>query len=200
MKRIAIIVLAAALALCAACTPVEPENVNVAPADIEAAISSALGEGYLCDTAIDADRLADYYGLDMSKVEGFAAKENAVSSVYLDTVVILEVADGYADEAVEAFNAAFAQSAGYVRMYPFDAAKVLGARIFKSGNYVAYIIAGAAAGEDATAEDEARLASDEYAKVDAAWQSIFGAAPENLAVVPEDDGGQGGMFGGLIGG
>lgn len=56
-----------------------------------------------------------------------------------------------------------------------------------------YVIAGASYdGEDSEAEN--KLAASEYAKIDEAVQSIFGTLPENLAVVPEDDGTAGGLM------
>ena len=63
----------------------------------------------------------------------------------------------------------------------------------QSGNYVIYVIAGASYdGEDSEAEN--KLAVSEYAKIDEAIKSVFGSLPENLAVVPEDDGNNGGLI------
>lgn len=61
---------------------------------------------------------------------------------------------------------------------------MLNGRLYQSGNYVIYIIAGASyEGDDA--EAESKLAVSEYAKIDEVIKSVFGALPENLAVVPE---------------
>ena len=66
----------------------------------------------------------------------------------------------------------------------FGTAKVMNARIYQSGDYVLYIIAGASYdGEDSEAEN--KLAVSEYAKIDEALKSVLGTLPENLAVVPE---------------
>lgn len=60
----------------------------------------------------------------------------------------------------------------------------MNARIYQSGDYVLYIIAGASYdGEDSEAEN--KLAVSEYAKIDEALKSVLGTLPENLAVVPE---------------
>ena len=68
----------------------------------------------------------------------------------LDTVIILKTKDGYADEAVSLLNDSFGQTVSYIRQYPFGTAKVLNARIYRTGNYVIYVIAGASYdGEDA---------------------------------------------------
>ena len=66
----------------------------------------------------------------------------------------------------------------------FGTAKVMNARIYQSGDYVLYIIAGASYdGEDSEAEN--KLAVSEYAKIDETLKSVLGTLPENLAVVPE---------------
>ena len=82
---------------------------------------------------------------------------------------------------------------GYIRQYPFGVAKVEGTRIFASGNYVMYILAGASYdGEDS--DGEIKLADAEYAKIDAAVKTIFGTLPVNLAEIPEDSGNGGGLI------
>lgn len=164
------------------------------PADIEKKIADAIGkDNYLCDTEVEKDWLQNSFGLDLSKVESYVAKQNSISSVNPDTVIVLKVKDGYADEAVKTLNTAFAQMVSYIRQYPFGTAKVMNARLYQSGNYVIYVIAGASYdGEDA--EAEAKLANTEYAKIDEAIKGVFGTLPKNSAVVPEDDGNNGGGF------
>ena len=169
-------------------------TVTATPAEIEQKIADAIGkDNYLCDTDIDKDWLQNSYQLDMSKVDSYVAKQNSISSVNPDTVIILKVKDGYADEAVKALNTSFAQMVDYIRQYPFGTAKVLNARIYQSGNYVMYILAGASYdGEDSEAEN--KLAVSEYAKIDEAIKNIFGSLPNNSAVVPENDGSAGGQI------
>ena len=125
-------------------------------------------------------------------MENYSAKQNSISSVNPDTVIVLKTKDGYANEATEILNTSFEQMAGYIRQYPFGTAKVLNARLYQSGDYVIYVIAGASYdGDDAKAE--AKLAVAEYEKIDEVIEGIFGVLPENLAVVPEDDGSAGGL-------
>ena len=71
---------------------------------------------------------------------------------------------------------------GDIRQYPFGTAKVLNARLYQSGDYVIYVIVGASYDGD-DAEAEAKLAVAEYEKIDEVIEEIFGALPENLAVV-----------------
>ncbi|MBQ6569451.1 MAG: hypothetical protein IJL87_04260 [Clostridia bacterium] len=204
MKKLITLVLAALMLLSfASCSSNKKSNSqtdeNVTPAEIEAAIAKALDDGYLCTVDVPEDSIfSSAIGrLDLNKVISYVAKQTTVPSVNMDSVVIAKCQPGYADEAVTLFNEYFAQTIGYVRQYPFGVAKAENARIYKVGDTVMFIMAGASASEDATAEDAAKLAADEYKKIDEAIKSIFGSVPENLAVVPENSGNNGG---GLIGG
>ena len=179
-------------------TPEPQPETTINVAAIEKTIADAVGaDNYLCNTDIEENWLKNYYGFDMSKIEEFIAKQNAISSVNLDTVLVLKVSDDYADTAVELLNKSYDQTVGYIRQYAFGVSKVLNARIYKEGNYVMFILTGASYdGEDA--EEEEKLAVSEYAKIDAALAKLFGSTPVNLAVVPEDDGNNGGFNGGLL--
>ena len=167
---------------------------EITPASIEKVVADAIGtDNYLCDTDIDEDWLKNSFGLDMTKIKSYIAKQNAISAVNLDTVIVLEVEDGYADTAVNILNQAYAQTVGYIRQYAFGVGKVMNVRIYKEGNFVMYILAGASYdGDDAEKEDA--FAVSEYAKIDAALNTLFGETPKNLAIVPEDDGNSGGLI------
>ncbi len=160
-------------------------TVTTTPAEIEQKIADAIGkDNYLCDTDIDKDWLQNSFQLDMSKVDSYVAKQNSIASVNPDTVIVLKTKDGYAADAVKALNDNFAQMVSYIRQYPFGTAKVMNARLYQSGDYVIYVIAGASYdGDDAEAEN--KLAVSEYAKIDEALKSVLGTLPENLAMVPE---------------
>ena len=201
MKRIALIFLSFVMLLSlAACGTNSNTNNNgntnttAAPAEIEQKIADAIGkDNYLCDTEIEKDWLQNSFQLDLSKIDSYVAKQNTISSVNPDTVIVLKTKEGYADKAVKLLNENFAQMVSYIRQYPFGTAKVLNARLYQSGDYVIYVIAGASYdGEDSEAEN--KLALSEYAKIDEAIQSVLGTLPENLAVVPEDDGSAGGLI------
>lgn len=193
MKKIIAIVLAAVMALslaaCGSNTPKKPDDIktDATPAEIEAVVAKALGDGYLATVDVPEEELfmSALGYLDLTKVKSYVARQAAVTSVDLDTVVIVECEDGYAEEAVAKFNESFAQTISYIRQYPFGVAKVEGARLYQVGNTVIYIIAGAAYdGEDA--EAEAKLAADEYRKVDDALKGLFGALPQNLIQMPKN--------------
>ncbi len=169
-------------------------DVTLTPAEIEQKIADAVGkDNYLCDTEIDNEWLQNSWQLDMSKIESYVAKQNSIGSVNPDCVIVLKTKDGYAADAVKALNTYYAQTVDYIRQYPFGTAKVMNARIYQSGDYVLYIIAGASYDGD-DSEAEAKLAVSEYEKIDAAIKDIFGTLPANSAVVPEDDGNNGGLL------
>ena len=192
MKRIALIFLSLVMLLSlAACGTNSNKNNNgntnttATPAEIEQKIADAIGkDSYLCDTDIDKDWLQNSFQLDLSKIDSYVAKQNSIASVNPDTVIVLKTKDGYAAAAVKALNEGYAQMVSYIRQYPFGTAKVLNARIYQSGDYVIYVIAGASYdGEDSEAEN--KLAVSEYTKIDEALKSVLGTLPENLAVIPE---------------
>lgn len=171
---------------------------DISLGDIETAIADALGDGYLCTVKVPEDELilSCIGWLDMDRVNEYIVKQPAVYAQ--DVVGIVRCKEGYADEAVNTLNERFAQSIGYIRQYPFDVAKVEGTRIYKVGDIVMYITAGAQADVDSSREDEAKLAETEYEKIDNALEELLGSIPENLAVIPKDSGNNGGGL--LLGG
>lgn len=202
MKRIVLLLMTLAMLLSvAACGTSgkktddgQKTDVTLTPAEIEQKIADAVGEdNYLCDTEIDKDWLENSWQLDMSKIESYVAKQNSIGSVNPDCVIVLKTKDGYAADAVKALNTYYAQTVDYIRQYPFGTAKVMNARIYQSGDYVLYIVAGASYDGD-DSEAEAKLAVSEYEKIDAAIKDIFGTLPANSAVVPDDDGSSGGLL------
>ena len=144
------------------------------------ALKEKLGYSYGCDLAEDEDRMTNYYGLDMSKIDSWAAESSENSALDPSTAVVLKVKDGYAEDAAALLQERYNQVLDYVRMYSMNVAQVEQARLFVNGNYVALLILGQTPDENTA--DEAKLAQDEAAKVDAAWQDIFGSASNQLVV------------------
>ena len=143
------------------------------------ALKEKLGDSYGCDLAESEDRMTNYYGLDMSKIDSWAAESSENSALDPSTAVVLKVKDGYAEDAAALLQERYDQVLDYVRMYSMNVAQVEQARLFVNGNYVALLILGQLPDENA---DEAKLAQDEAAKVDAAWQDIFGSASNQIVV------------------
>ena len=162
---------------------------SVSPADVEAAIANALGDGYLSTVDAPEDELFSTVVsmIDFSQIDDYVIKQARVSAVNPDSVVVLKCKSGYADTAVSLINESYAQILSYSRLYSFSVTKVEGARLYKVGDTVIFVIGGANAEDGASAEDEAKLAVSEYDKIDNAIKELFGTLPENLAVVTEPD-------------
>ncbi len=143
------------------------------------ALKEKLGDSYGCDTTEDEDRMTNYYGLDLSQIDSWAAESSENSALDPSTAVVLKVKDGYAQDAAALLQERYDQVLDYCRMYSMNVAQVEQARLFVSGDYVALLILGQTPDEDA---DEAQLAQDEAAKVDAAWQSLFPSAANQIEV------------------
>ena len=205
MKRILTFVLALSMALSlAACGSKSNDSkqddnkntdteVTMTAQELMDALKEQLGDSFDCDTAETEDRMSGYWGLDMDKVEDWAAMSNSNSSLNSSTAVILKVKDGYAQDAAALLQSGYEQMLSYARMYNMNLQQVLQARLFVNGNYVALLILGAQGDWEASDEEQARFAADEAAKVDAVWSGIFGSA-DNSITIPEDDGTSGGFF------
>ena len=203
MKRISSIVLAIVMALAlAACSNNTNNNnnnsngakeVNMTAQEVLDSIKKSLGDSFDCDVTEDESRMSGYWGLDMTKVESWAAMSNSNSSLNPSSAVILKVQEGYAQDAAALLQSGYEQVLSYSRMYNMDLQKVLQARLFVNGNYVALMILSAQGDWEASDEDQAKFAADEAAKVDAAWSGIFGSA-DNTIVVPEDNGSSNNFF------
>lgn len=202
MKRISSIVLAIVMALAlAACSNNTNNNnnsngakeVNMTAQEVLDSIKKSLGDSFDCDVTEDEARMSGYWGLDMTKVESWAAMSNSNSSLNPSSAVILKVQEGYAQDAAALLQSGYEQVLSYSRLYNMDLQKVLQARLFVNGNYVALLILGAQGDWEASDEDQAKFAADEAAKVDAAWSGIFGSA-DNTIVVPEDNGNSNNFF------
>ena len=200
MKRILTFVLALSMILSlAACGSKTDDNkkneaeVTMTAQEIMDALMEKLGDSFDCDTAETEDRMSGYWGLDMSQVEDWAAMSNSNSSLNPSTAVILKVKDGYAQDAAALLQSGYEQMLSYSRMYNMDLQKVLQARLFVNGNYVALLILGAQGDWEASDEEQAKFAASEAAKVDEVWSGIFSSA-DNSIVIPEDDDSSNGSF------
>ena len=200
MKRILAMILAAFMLLAAvACTAktdpnTEPSDskadtpaVTMTAQEILDSLKKSLGDSYASDTAETEDRMSGYWGLDMSQIESWAAEGDSNSSLNMDCAIVLKVKDGYAEDAAKLLQTGFEQILSYARMYNMDLQRVLQARLFVNGNYVALIIEGEQGDWEASDEEQAKFAADEATKIDAAWSEIFGSA-DNSIVIPADSG------------
>ena len=200
MKKFLTLLLAAAMTLSlAACGSKTDDNkknnteVTMTAQEIMDTLKEKLGDSFGCDVAEAEDNIGGYWGLDMEQVESWASMSNSNSAVNSSYAVIVKVKDGYAQEAAALLQTGYEQILSYSRMYNMDLQKVLQARLFISGNYVALLILGATGDWQLSDEELARFAAEEAVKVDEAWSGIFGSA-DNSITIPEDDGSSNGGF------
>lgn len=186
MKKIICAVLALVLVLgLAACGSKQDDNggktdVELTAQEVLDKLKESLGDSYGCDAQDDEDRMTNYYGLDMSKVDSWASEASSMSALDPSTAVILQVKDGYAEDAAALLKERYQQVLDYSKMYEMNVPMVEQARLFVNGNYVALLILGQTPDGEVTAEEESQLAQDEAAKVDDAWKAIFGEAKNSL--------------------
>ena len=168
-------------------------EVTMTAQEIMDTLKEKLGDSFGCDVAETEDNISGYWGLDMGQVESWASMSNSNSAVNSSYAVIVKVKDGYAQDAAALLQTGYEQILSYSRMYNMDLQKVLQARLFISGNYVALLILGATGDWQLSDEELARFAAEEAVKVDEAWSGIFGSA-DNSITVPEDNGSSNGGF------
>ena len=199
MKRILTFFLALTMVLSlAACGGKADGNngkteVTMTAQEIMDTLKEKLGDSFGCDVAETEDNISGYWGLDMGQVESWASMSNSNSAVNSSYAVIVKVKEGYAQDAAALLQTGYEQILSYSRMYNMDLQKVLQARLFVNGNYVALLILGAQGDWEASDEVQAKFAAEEAAKADEAWSGIFGSA-DNSITVPEDNGSNNGGF------
>lgn len=162
-------------------------DVTMTAQEIMDTLKEKLGDSFGCDVAEAEDNIGGYWGLDMSRVESWAAMGNSNSAINPSAAVILKVKAGYAQDAAALLQTGYEQILSYSRMYNMDLQKVLQARLFVNGNYVALLILGAQGDWEASDEVQAKFAAEEAAKVDEVWRGIFGSA-DNGITIPEENG------------
>lgn len=200
MKRILTFFLALTMVLSlAACGGKADDNkgkteVTMTAQEIMDTLKEKLGDSFGCDIAEAEDNISGYWGLDMGQMESWASMSNSNSAVNSSYAVIVKVKDGYAQDAAALLQTGYEQILSYSRMYNMDLQKVLQARLFISGNYVALLILGATGDWQLSDEELARFVAEEAAKVDEVWRGIFGSADNGITIPEEDVSNNGGFF------
>lgn len=149
--------------------------------DVLSKMKRSMKSSYTCDAKLKAEDGISYYGLDKKKVESMAYEANSNSSLNMDVAVIVKVKKGYAKTAQKKLQKGLDQTVDYNKLYDMDGFRVSQARIFVSGNYVGMFILGKRS--SGNAQQQAKQAKSEAAKIDKAWKSVFGGKVKNLAKV-----------------
>ncbi|MBR5712198.1 MAG: DUF4358 domain-containing protein [Lachnospiraceae bacterium] len=168
-----------------------PINTDATPESIEAAIAAVLGDGYMANIEVPEDELvlSPLGDIDLDKISSYVAKQNPVPSVHADTVIVVRCKDAsYADDVVNGFNEFYSRSRKYSTIYPLEPFKLSEARLYKAGDLVIYIVAGAPLPEGLDDAAQLDFAIAEYEKIDGAVKNVLGFLPENLLVTDGGDG------------
>ena len=155
-------------------------------------LKKSLGKSYTSNQKETKERMESYWGLDMKKVVSWAAESNSNSSLQSDCTIVLNVKKGYAKKAAAKLQESYEQILSYNRMYNMDTQRVLQARLYVNGSYVALIIEGQQPDYNDSAEAQAKFAAKEGKKIDKAWKKVFGSA-KNKIKIPKDSGSQKGF-------
>ena len=156
----------------------EQSAVKYSASEVLSLMKKDLGSSYTCDNVCGKDELANFFGLDTSKLESYVYENDSISAIHMNTALILKTKEGYADTAAKLIQKSFDSFGSYAISYGYDAARTKQARLFVQGNYVGFFILGEETDDDKTAETEAK-------KIDEAWAKIFGTTPENIVKIPE---------------
>lgn len=156
----------------------EQSAVKYSASEVLSLMKKDLGSSYTCDNVCGKDEVANFFGLDTSKLESYVYENDSISAIHMNTALILKTKEGYADTAAKLIQKSFDSFGSYAISYGYDAARTKQARLFVQGNYVGFFILGEETDDDKTAETEAK-------KIDEAWAKIFGTTPENIVKIPE---------------
>ena len=108
---------------------------------ILASIKEVYGEDYVPSMALDSEMLNGLLNITSDQYVDFAA-EMPMISAQVDTVVILQAAEGQADALEAALNTYRDTLVNDSMQYPMNVAKVNASKVVRNGDYVAFLMLG----------------------------------------------------------
>ena len=139
---------------------------------ILASIKEVYGEDYVPSMALDSEMLNGLLNITSDQYVDFAA-EMPMISVQVDTVIILQAAEGQADALEAALNTYRDTLVNDSMQYPMNFAKVNASKVVRNGDYVAFLMLGKI--NDNMEVSEAEAAEYEEAQVQKAVDAFNGA-------------------------
>ena len=124
--------------------------------DVTDAVKKAYGENYLPSMDLTADDLSSRFGLNSDDYAA-AYGQVAMISTQVDTFVAVEANDGKADAVASALNSYRDDLVNNSMQYPMNIPKVNASRVYQKGNYVFFLMLGAAAPNDVMDDEAASL-------------------------------------------
>ena len=124
--------------------------------DVTDAVKKAYGENYLPSMDLTADDLSSRFGLNSDDYAA-AYGQVAMISTQVYTFVAVEAKDGKADAVASALNSYRDDLVNNSMQYPMNIPKVNASRVYQKGNYVFFLMLGAAAPNDVMDDEAASL-------------------------------------------
>ena len=140
--------------------------------EISNAIKAAYGDTYLPDEEIPEDMLTDTFGLDMSLVEEVKGEMPAVG-FHPDRVIVVKAKEGKGAEVEAALTAARESMLNEAMWYPANMPKVNASKVVRNGDYVCFLMVGAADDENEDEAAAAEFAEQETQKAVDAFEALF---------------------------
>uniref|UniRef100_UPI00405748D5 DUF4358 domain-containing protein n=1 Tax=Agathobacter sp. TaxID=2021311 RepID=UPI00405748D5 len=141
--------------------------------DILQAVKDAYGESYLPNAEMDAATLDEMYDIDMELMESYVA-EMPMIGFHPDRVIIAKAVGGKGAELEEEFLDLKEYLIEDSFMYPANMAKTQAAQVVRNGDYVAFLLVGAAnENMEASEEEQLKFAQEETQKAVDAFNSVF---------------------------
>lgn len=119
---------------------------DISTADIGKAIEEEFGDDFSADADIDADMLESIYGIAPEWVVDFYAKQ-AMISFNVDLFIAVRAAEGHGDDVEAALNDYADYNYNDAFQYPSNLPKIKAGRVYRSGDYVFYIVLGVMDGD-----------------------------------------------------
>ena len=115
--------------------------------ELRAAVEEVLGENYWPNSAIEADVLAEVYGITEDMYDDYFG-EMPMISVNVDTLIIVKAKEGQAEAVEDALNAYRDTQINDALQYPMNVGKVQASQIEAIGSYVCFVQLGADVDEE----------------------------------------------------
>lgn len=139
---------------------------DVSTADIEAAVSQALGENYLPDVALET---MEGLGITADMYDEFIYKVPMISA-NVDTLIVVKAKEDKVADVEAKLNEFRDNNINDLMQYPMNLTKIQCSQVASIGNYVIFVQLGGSLGMDATdaaiAASDKELTDDELAQIE----------------------------------
>jgi len=175
MKRIFAMLMAmlTIFALAACSSGEEAPAKDYSAEEIFDAIKNAYGENFIPDADMVEEEYTETYGLNMDEVAEIKA-QMAMISFHPDRIVVVKAKEGKGEAVEAALTAARDNLIQNGMWYPANLAKVNASQVLRNGDYVVFMMLGAADENiEATEEDAAKFAEDQMKIGVEAFNKLF---------------------------